>query len=200
MCGIIYRHPNGDLIERFIEYLSSVADRINQENKTSIILGDFNIDLLNLESHLASTAHSFLNTLGSHFFQPYILQPTRITDHSASLIDNIFFNSIEPLTISGNIVHDLTDHIPNFIIFNKFSTLPFKIFKSDYLEFDQQALVSEIPLIDWESVFISSVSPCNIFKSFYSKISSIIDKHIPVKQLSRRELKLESKPWISDAL
>ena len=200
MCGIIYRHPNGDLIERFIEYLSSVADRINQENKTSIILGDFNIDLLKLESQLATTADSFLNTLGSHFFQPYILQPTRITDHSASLIDNIFFNSIEHLTISGNIVHDLTDHLPNFIIFNKFSTLPFKIFKRDYLVFDEQALVSEIPLIDWESVFIPSASPCNMFKSFYSKISSIIDKHIPVKQLSRRELKLESKPWISDAL
>ena len=39
-----------------------------------------------------------------------------------------------------------------------------------------------------------------MFKSFYSKISSILDKQIPVKQLSRRELKLKSKPWISDAL
>ena len=72
--------------------------------------------------------------------------------------------------------------------------------KRGYSEFDQQALVSEIQLIDWESVFISSASTCNMFKSFYSKISSIIDKHIPVKQLSRRELKLKSKPWISDAL
>ena len=99
-------------------------------------------------------------------------------------------------------MHDLTDHLPNFIIFNKFSTLInyVKIFKRGYSEFDQQALVSEIQLIDWESVFISSASPCNMFKSFYSKISSIIDKHIPVKQLSRRELKLKSKPWISDAL
>ena len=203
LCGIInfYRHPNGDLIERFIEYLSSVADRINQGNKTCIIMGDFNIDLLKLNSH--SATDSFLNTLGSHFFQPYILQPTRITDHSATLIDNVFlFNSTEHLTISGNIVHDLTDHHPNFIIFNKFLTLPYnvKIFKRDYSEFDQRAFVSEIQLIDWESVFISSASPCNMFKSFYTKISSIIDKHIPVKQLSRRELKLKSKPWISDAL
>ena len=30
-----------------------------------------------------------------------------------------------------------------------------------------------------------------MFKSFYSKISSIINKHIPVKQLSRREIKLK---------
>ena len=52
-------------------------------------MGDFNIDLLKFESH--SATDGFLNTLGSNFFQPYILQPTRITDHSATLIDNIFF-------------------------------------------------------------------------------------------------------------
>ena len=74
LCGIIYRHPNGDL-ERFIEYVSSTAHRINRENKTSIIMGDFNIDLLKFESH--SATDGFLNTLGSNFFQPYILQPTR---------------------------------------------------------------------------------------------------------------------------
>ena len=79
----------------------------------------------------------------------------------------IFFsNSIEHFTISGNIVHDLTDHLPNFIIFTKFSTLPHnvKIFKRDYSEFDQQALVSDIQLIDWEMVFVSIASACNMFK------------------------------------
>ena len=199
LCGIIYRHPNGDL-ERFIEYVSSTADRINRENKTCIIMGDFNIDLLKFESH--SATDGFLNTLGSNFFQPYILQPTRITDHSATLIDNIFLNSIEHFTISGNIVHDLSDHLPNFLIFNKFSSLPcnVKIFKRDYSKFDQQALTSEIQLVDWETIFVPNDSACNMFKSFYSKISSIINKHIPVKQLSRREIKLKSKPWISKAL
>ena len=44
LCGIIYRHPNGDL-GRFIHYLNSTVDRINQENKTCIIMGDFNIEL-----------------------------------------------------------------------------------------------------------------------------------------------------------
>ncbi|CAH3017263.1 unnamed protein product, partial [Porites evermanni] len=53
LCGIIYRHPNGDL-ERFIEYVSSTADRINRENKTCIIMGDFNIDLLKFKSHSAT--------------------------------------------------------------------------------------------------------------------------------------------------
>ena len=63
-------------------------------------MGDFNIDLLKFKSH--SATDGFLNTLGSNFFQPYIMQPTRITNHSATLIDNILFNSIEHFTISGN--------------------------------------------------------------------------------------------------
>ena len=64
----------------------------------------------------------FINTLGTLFFQPYILQPTRITDHYATLIDNIFFNSIDQHTIAGNLVYDITDHLSNFLIIrNSFS-------------------------------------------------------------------------------
>ena len=39
-----------------------------------------------------------------------------------------------------------------------------------------------------------------MFDSFYSTTSEIIDKHIPVKQLSKNELKFQSKPWISPAM
>ena len=81
-------------------------------------MGDCNIyNLLNSDSN--SMTENFLNTLGSYFFHPQILQPTRITNHSATLIENIFFNSIEHHVISGNILYDLTDHLPNFLIINK---------------------------------------------------------------------------------
>ena len=33
-------------------------------------------------------------------------KPTRITEHSTTLIDNIFFNSLEYHTVSGNLVTD----------------------------------------------------------------------------------------------
>ena len=117
ICGIIYRHPDGN-VETFQEYLNSTIEWIHRENKYCMIMGDFNLDLLKFEHHPA-TDH-FINTLGTSFFHPHILQPTRITDHSATLIDNIFFNSLEHFTISGNIIYDLTDHLPNFLIINKF--------------------------------------------------------------------------------
>lgn len=68
--------------------------------------------------------YDFLNILGSSFFLPQILQPTRITYHSATLIDNISFSSLEHLTISGNIVYGLTDHLANIPIFNRSDSLP----------------------------------------------------------------------------
>lgn len=93
--------------------------------------GDFNLDLLKYETH--NGTDEFINTLGTSFFQPHILQPTRITDHTATLIDNIFFNSMDYFTLSGNLVYDVTDHLPNFLIINKFSSLntKIKIFRRD---------------------------------------------------------------------
>jgi hypothetical protein len=59
--------------------------------KKSIIMGDFNINLLNYESY--PLTHEFIGSLSPYCFQPYITQPTPITDHSATqLIDNIYFN------------------------------------------------------------------------------------------------------------
>jgi hypothetical protein len=101
LCGVIYRHPQSDL-EAFMVYLNQTLNIIGRENKYCMIMGDFNINLLNYDSH--SSTDNFINTMGSHFFHPHILQPTRITDHSATLIDNIFFNSVTHHTISGNII------------------------------------------------------------------------------------------------
>ena len=51
---------------------------------------DFNIDLLQYDSH--NPTNDFINSLISHYFLPYIHQPTRATDHSATIIDNVLSN------------------------------------------------------------------------------------------------------------
>ena len=56
----------------------------------------------------------------SNFYQPHILQPTHFANHyKPSLIDNIFINSIEFGTISGNLISKISDHMPNFLILDK---------------------------------------------------------------------------------
>lgn len=145
--GVIYRHPKGNL-NLFFQYINSVLQKVNREGKYCMISGDFNIDLLKFGSH--SETGEFMNILGTHFFQPHILQPTRITDHSATLIDNIFFNSLDHFAISGNIINDISDHMANFLIINKFSSLSdnVKIYNRDYSKLDQSALILEVQRVD----------------------------------------------------
>ena len=199
LCGIIYRHPNSNL-ENFFEYINSLTGKIDHGSKHCVILGDFNIDLLKIESH--QQTDEFLDSMSTHLFQPHILQPTRITYHSATLIDNLFFNSLEHFTISGNIVFDISDHLPNFLIFDKFFTLSdnIKLYKRDFSKFNQQDLRNEFQLLDWQTEFLHHCDSSTMFGIFYVKISSIVDKHCPIKKLSREERKLLSKPWITSAL
>ena len=142
LCGVVYRHP-GIISENFMNHMNAVIEKIHHENKYCTIMGDFNIDLLKCEMH--DETQNFLNALESFLFQPQILQPTRITDHSATLIDNIFFNSLDHFTISGNLISDLSDHLPNFLIIEKYSvtTTKVKSFKRDYSNFRESDLINQ---------------------------------------------------------
>ena len=55
-------------------------------------MGDFDINLLNYNSH--SETDDFIHFMISHYFLPHRLRPTRVTDHSTTIIDNIFSDSL----------------------------------------------------------------------------------------------------------
>lgn len=48
---------------------------------------------------------------------PQITRPTRITTHSATLIDKILTNEIFSDAISGISISDISDHLPVFTVF-----------------------------------------------------------------------------------
>ena len=81
-------------------------------------MGVFNLNLLNYDNHVKT--NEFLNTMNSNFLLPYIHQPTRITDKSATVIDNIYANTLNYNSLSGNIVSKISDHLPQFLIVENF--------------------------------------------------------------------------------
>ena len=115
-CGCIYRHPNTDAV-KFIQYLDTVFSKAKIERKLVFLMFDLNINLLNYDSNTAT--NEFLNFMVSHYLLPHILHPTRITDHSSTIIDNIFTNNTDYETISGNILTLITDHFLQFITLKK---------------------------------------------------------------------------------
>ena len=116
------------------------------------ILDDFNINLLNCESHPES--NDFLLMLNSFFFQPYILQPTRITERSATLTDNIFANTYAMNAISGNLVSKISDHLPQFLIVEnlKVNHKVLNYHKNDFSKFDEEKFINDFSLLDWNNI------------------------------------------------
>ena len=91
--------------------------KLANENKEVYICGDFKFDLLKTETnHL--TQH-FFNLLCSYGFLPHILQPTRVTENMATVIDNILSNNLMDEIISGNVLLNLSDHFSQFISVNR---------------------------------------------------------------------------------
>ena len=52
--GVIYRPPKSDIVT-FNDSLAVVLEKIKNENKICYLLGDYNIDLLNYERHIAAS-------------------------------------------------------------------------------------------------------------------------------------------------
>ena len=113
--GCIYRHPNMETNEFNNFYLNRLFEKIKTEKKNVILLGDFNINLMNFEN--CNVTDEFLELITTNSLIPLILKPTRITSHSQTLIDNILTNITETKIVAGNITTSISDHLMQFAIF-----------------------------------------------------------------------------------
>ena len=123
-------------------YLSEIFEYVSKDRKQVLLLGDFNINLLNCNDHQPS--NDFLDSLASNSFIPYILPLTRITSHSKTPIDNIFSNFIFS-DISGNITTTISDHLLQFsfvpnILSNR-STQKSNYYERDWTKFKQENFI-----------------------------------------------------------
>ena len=104
------------------QYLDPVLSNLsNEANKTIVLLGDFNNDLLNFDTSVHVS--TFLDDLATNSLQPWIFLPTRISKNSKTLIDNIFCN-IATLRVKTVMSEDCSSSIlaqlPQFFILPDF--------------------------------------------------------------------------------
>ena len=164
-------------------------------------MGDFNIDLLKIDSN--EDANSFYINMTSHFFAPYILQPTRPI--SKTLIDNIFINTIEYPSYSGNLTIQLSDHLFQFTILEGFyKELIAKkqnIYSRNFKNFNEREFIEILNNTDWNSIISTELYDPNIsLKIFYDHTNYILGELAPYKKLNKREIKLKTKPWITNVI
>ena len=199
VCGIVYRQHNSP--EQFQKYFEETIENFTTSGKQLCLLGDTNIDLL--KSEYCQYSHAFLSMLLSCYLIPTIDKPTRVHKRSATLINNIFVSNPDQVEYSGNIITDITDHFSQFCIIKSAKSKHVKRIKKmrDFTCFSADAFKEDVLSVNWNTLISNKDNDVNkSFSSFFKKLNRIINKHAPVKSVTKRKLKQLHKPWITRGL
>ena len=139
----------------------------------------------------------------SNYFLPYILQPTRIANNSKTLIDNIFFNTTEYKSYSGNLTSSISDHLIQFVFLTNLKKV-FKIqkqenLKRDFSVYNEDEFSKDLQKIAWNDILkiIYDADTNKSFDRFYGLLDKLVDEHAPLKKLTKKQISLKSKPWVN---
>ena len=177
-----------DLTDFNCNYLNKLLENISKEQKSIFLLGDFNVNPLNYNEH--NQTNEFLDPLASNSFIPLILQPTRITSHSNTLIDNIFSHVLEPNIILGYLKATISNHLPQFVIIpNIFGNIlgnKYNICESDWSKFDRENFILDYISVDWEDLLkIDKINADNSTKMYLDTINMLLDIYALLKRINK---------------
>ena len=194
ICGCIYRHPRNDM-DDFLMYMEKVLKTCQDENKELYICGDFNINLLKIES--VGSYLKFYNILNTHGILPFIIHPSRVVEGQLpSLIDNIFSNNYQQYILSGNIYFTLSEHFSQFasVMREKIDVKKISMFGRNYSKFSEEHFRDDISIQRWRQ----DSNDANILMGdFIWRLDGCVERHAPVKKLSPPEVKLRLNPWMT---
>ena len=197
--GVVYRPPASDG-KAFLESLAGAMSLIEREGKKSVLMGDFNLDLLTTNSN--SITSEFIELMYAHSHMPLITKPTRIDIHSSSatLIDNIFINNTPHVVKAHGIsCVKIADHFPVFCILNN-------DFKIEPLKPKPQRIISErhvgqfithLSSENWENVMACNDAAIS-YKLFLKKFKDVYEKCFPYAQ--PKSVYKDRKPWLTLSL
>ena len=203
--GVLYRHRFSTDVANFIDQLNQTLQDITSAGNKCVILGDFNIDILKLES---ARTISYLNMLRSNAFHFIVDKPTRVTATSSSLLDHILTNDAISQITPSILNSDVSDHFPTFVLIknvgkkkasaseNRYYRCQTNFNLNSFLSDSQKALTS---LFGYED----DVDHSNLdvlFDRFLRTIKNMTDLHASLKQYSRKQRRLRQKPWITKAI
>ena len=167
-------------------HLNETIPKVKAENRDNqlVIRMDHNLDLLKSNSHNATP--KFLDMIMDNSLIPTIMWPTRITQRSATLIDNIFISEVLQHNFdSAILIHDMSDHPPTISLMKQM-----KITDKTPSEFNSRLLTSacicdinmKLHKIDWVG-HLNSESCNTNFSIFCDLLSETMDTVAPLKRI-----------------
>ena len=127
---------------------------------------------------------------------PQIIQPTRVTPNTATIIANIFTNNITDDIICGNILLTFSEHLSQFVSVNrgKIDYKKINIYERDYSKFTVESFRDDLSIQNWD-LTLDNVN--DSFKDFHMKLEGAVNRHAPMRKLNPKEIKIKNKSWMT---
>ena len=196
--AVIHRHPSTNFLV-FENALCNTLTELENQKLKYVVNGDININHLAIINQKFSNYFNSLNALGSKLL---INAPTRFLRHSKhSLLDHIYSNLTQKEIIGKPCLFHISDHLPTCAIINSFSGNKkfkskmkrcMKTFKVDKFIMDLNCQLQSCCNINNQDTNVNE-DVWRITKIFMKTLNS----HAPLMSTSRRERKLNEKPWIT---
>lgn len=175
----VYRPPSYQNLSVFESVMEDVLKKVSTCNKSIVICGDFNINLLENNSNSIRLLSLFKSFNLSNVF----IEPTRVTASSATCIDNIFCNCDY---LHKEIVNKLpSDHSGQTITFCAYVPLQkiqikFRPITCKNLEKFNNSLVSTLGI----KIFDNMCDPNEFYADFFSLLNTQFNDTFPIKSKS----------------
>ena len=201
----VYRKPGVILneFEQFVQEFELFMVNIKNLKHSSYLCGDYNIDLLriNTDRHFCQ----YFNNIIANGFLPLITLPTRISDRSSTLIDNIFTNDIEELGQSGILLTHLSDHQMVFTYIEKLDYIE-KIPKFIDIETkDERSIKNFIEELENLNINdqlkpLTDSNPNDNYEIFAQLLKYAKDKHLPKRTVKYKKHKHKKCKWMTNVI
>lgn len=198
--GEIYRSPSGST-SQFMEHMAQVLELAQCKKNELILMGDFNI---NLSIPLTAEAADLLNNMAGSGLYPAVTIPTRVTESTHSLIDNIF-SSLLPESVAV-LVSDTSDHFPIHATLGLSEPAKIRSRINPMLpiicltEENLKNLKQELEQLNWDNVMeIQDVNEA--FGSFHSTFMDVYSRCcVRNPRTNKRKKDQPISPWMTDGL
>ena len=204
--GSVYRpgtkHPQLTFTEQysqFSELFSNLLANVSGQSDNVYIYGDFNLDVLKVTEN--KFIANYVDTIFSFGFLQLVLNPTRISNNSATLIDHILTNSVSNDYDSYIICLDISDHfaILHQLNFDKPKLLPFMADTRNFSAENIKRFKTAMNSYNWDHVMSVNCTQA-AYNNFITTFTALFNAFFPIKKTKFNRNFNSIEPWMSGGI
>ena len=197
----MYRPPHSEEKE-FLKDYRQLTTILTQHKDMEVVIGmDHNLDFLKASKH--TNTQEFLDYNIDINLWSVITKPTRITDTSATLIDNILIiRGLQHDYNSGLMISDMSDHLPTWV---KLKSTKQEIRQHQlvtYRKFNEkniEAMNEELKVYNWDDQ-LHNTGTEEAYQILHGIVLDCMNKHMPT--ITKKTMKKDqcNEPWITKGI